>query len=374
VSLPLTSASAVYDGVSKEQYDTSRAARKRAERRAVQPLATRKNGETVRVGLIGLDTTHATAFTGILNDPNNPFHIPGARVVVAYPGGSSDMPISISRVGGFTDELRDNYGVQIVDAPESVAERSDLVFIIASDGRTHPGLLRSVASYGKPIFVDKPFAVSASDATEMFARASEAGIPIFASSAFRYADDLVNLLQSIRAAGERVRTCSVFYCLQVQETQGRYFWYGIHASEMLLAVMGKGVCEVEASTNGDQDTINVWHEDGRQSRLIGSQSDGTFRVGIETDKRRLEVDLGPSNPSLAARVLAAALDVLTEGKFPRLWAATTAGSVSGSRLDRAWNPDEQETLEVIGLLDAAQRSHAALGRTSIERPAVPTAS
>jgi len=371
IELPLASTSTVYGGVSREDYDARKCSRKTTEQAATRTVRNNMKGYAIRIGLIGLDTSHASTFTGILHNPDDPFHIPGARVVAAYAEGSPDMPISISRVAGFTNELRDTYGVRILETPEDVTEACDLVFILASDGRVHPALFRAVAGYGRPVFIDKPFAVSASDAQDMFTLAVDSGTRVFASSAFRYADDLVNALDSIRAAGERVKTCCVRYWLQIQETQGRYFWYGIHASEMLLAVMGKGVREVEVSNRGDQDTIDVWHEDGRQSSLIGSENDGAFHVSIETDKRMLEVDLGSSIASLGARVLAAALDVLTESKFPRLWAATAAGSVSGNRPGRAWDPDEQETLEVIGLLDAAQRSHASKEKATIERITVP---
>ena len=48
-------------------------------------------GADIKVGIIGTDTSHAPAFTRILNDPSNPDHIPGAKVVAAYPGGSPDM-------------------------------------------------------------------------------------------------------------------------------------------------------------------------------------------------------------------------------------------------------------------------------------------
>jgi predicted dehydrogenase len=366
VRIPLGPTSSVYGGVLKEDYDASKCSRGKIDRTVNRTVRSNGNGTVVRIGLVGLDTSHASSFTSILHNPDDPFHIPGARVVAAYPGGSPDMPISISRVAGFTSELRDIYGVRIMDAPEDVAETCDLVCILASDGRVHPALFRAVTQCNKSVFVDKPFAVSLDDAHQMFKQAAKTGTRIFASSAFRYADGLLNALNSIRAAGERVKTCCVRYWLQIQETQGRYFWYGIHASEMLLAVMGKGVREVEASHHGDQDTIVMWHEDGRQSSLIGSQNDGTFQVSIETDKRTLQVDLGPSIPSLAARVLAAALDVLTEGQFPQLWGATTAGSVSGERSGRAFDPDEQETLEVIGLLDAAQRSRASKKRATIQ--------
>jgi predicted dehydrogenase len=359
IGLPLDSTSIVYRGISKEDYDARKCSLKKPERTSIQTVRKTANDNVVRIGLIGLDTSHASAFASILHNPDDSFHIPGATVVAAYPGGSSDMPISISRVTGFANELRNTYGVRIMDAPEDVAEACDLVFILASDGRAHPALFRAVAGSGKPVFIDKPFAVSSSDAQNIFTLAAETSTRVFASSAFRYADGLVSALHSIQAAGERVKTCRVRYWLQIQETQGRYFWYGIHGAEMLRAIMGPGVREVEASTNTDQDSITVWHDDGRQSSIIGSRNDGTFHVTIETDKREIDVDLTSSMPSLSARVLWAALDVLTEGQFPRLWGATVAGSVSGPRPGRALDPDAEETLEVIHLLDAAQRSYAA---------------
>jgi predicted dehydrogenase len=338
VRIPLGPTSLVYGGVLKEDYDTRKCSRGKIDRTVNRTVKSNGKGTVVRIGLVGLDTSHASSFTSILHNPDDPFHIPGAKVVAAYPGGSPDMPISISRVAGFTSELRDMYGVRIMD---------------------------------RSVFVDKPFAVSLDDANHMLIQAARTGTRVFASSAFRYADGLVTALNSIRTSGERVKTCCVRYWLQIQETQGHYFWYGIHASEMLLAIMGKGVREVEVSEQADQDRIVIWHEDGRQSSLIGSQKDGTFQVSIETDRRKLEVDLGPSIPSLAARVLAAALDVLTEGQFPQLWGATTAGSVSGERPGRAFDPDEQETLEVIGVLDAAQRSRTSKRRFSIQQIAMP---
>jgi hypothetical protein len=39
--------------------------------------------EPLRLGLIGLDTSHVVEFTQILNDPTRPDHVPGARVVAA---------------------------------------------------------------------------------------------------------------------------------------------------------------------------------------------------------------------------------------------------------------------------------------------------
>ena len=44
----------------------------------------------LRIGIIGTDTSHVTAFTKLLNDKSDPDHLPGARVVAAFKGGSPD--------------------------------------------------------------------------------------------------------------------------------------------------------------------------------------------------------------------------------------------------------------------------------------------
>ena len=64
---------------------------------------------TIRIGLIGLDTSHAVAFTQLLNDPSRPDHVPGARVVAAFKGGSPDIEASATRIEKFTAELRDTW-------------------------------------------------------------------------------------------------------------------------------------------------------------------------------------------------------------------------------------------------------------------------
>ncbi len=52
----------------------------------------------VRVGIIGLDTSHVVAFTKIFNEASDPEHVPGFQVVAAYKGGSPDIKDSASRV------------------------------------------------------------------------------------------------------------------------------------------------------------------------------------------------------------------------------------------------------------------------------------
>src|SRR5689334_16647987 len=128
--------------------------------------------DPIRIGLLGLDMSHAPEFTRRINDPAHPEHVPGARVTAAWPGGSLDFELSHTRVEKFTAEVRDRYNVAILESPEAVAEHVDVILITAADGRAHRPLFDRIAPFGKPAFIEKPVATTTVDAAAIFARAA----------------------------------------------------------------------------------------------------------------------------------------------------------------------------------------------------------
>ena len=62
-----------------------------------QARQTTARTQEIKVGMIGLDTSHVTAFTKLLNDKSDLNHVPGARVVAAFKGGSPDVESSRPR-------------------------------------------------------------------------------------------------------------------------------------------------------------------------------------------------------------------------------------------------------------------------------------
>ena len=62
--------------------------------------------EVIKVGIIGLDTSHAPAFIGLLNsDDPKPEH-QGFRVVAAYPYGSKTIENSYKRIPEYTERAK----------------------------------------------------------------------------------------------------------------------------------------------------------------------------------------------------------------------------------------------------------------------------
>jgi len=133
----------------------------------------------IRLGMIGLDTSHVTAFTKIINDPKNKT---GCRVVAAYPGGSPDIPASADRLEMFTNRMRDHFKVEIVSSIEELCQKVDGVLIESVDGRPHLKQARLVIAAGKPVFIDKPMAVSLADVMEIFQLAKENNVSCWSSS------------------------------------------------------------------------------------------------------------------------------------------------------------------------------------------------
>ncbi len=211
----------------------------------------------IRLGLIGLDTSHVTAFTETLNNPKAKDHVPGARVVAAFKGGSADIPSSIDRVEGYTTTLRDKYGVKIYDTIQEVCANVDAVLIEAVDGRPHLEQARIVIAAKKPLYIDKPVAGTLRDALEIYRLAEAAGVPIFSSSSLRYA----KTSQAVRGGNiGKVLSAETTSPASLDSHHPDLFWYGVHGCESLFTVMGIGCETVERrkTAEGKIEVVGQW--------------------------------------------------------------------------------------------------------------------
>src|SRR5207302_1844254 len=213
--------------------------------------------DELRIGLIGLDTSHVTAFSALLNDPKAPNHVSGAKVVAAFKGGSPDIESSWSRVDGYTKELREKYSVSLFDNLEELCRHVDAVMLESVDGRPHLEQARPVIKARKRLYIDKPMAGSLKDVIEIFRLAKEAGVPVFSSSSLRYGKNT----QAVRngSVGKVLRAETWSPC-PLEKTHHDLFWYGVHGVESLFAVMGTGCESVKrgATADGRIEVTGTW--------------------------------------------------------------------------------------------------------------------
>ncbi|WP_251552216.1 Gfo/Idh/MocA family protein [Neobacillus muris] len=268
--------------------------------------------ETINIGMIGLDTSHAAAFTKLLNDPANPFRVKGGRVVMACPAGSADFALSRSRIEGITKEV-EQYDVQIADTLEEVAERCDAILLESVDGRDHLEQVSRLISFKKPIFIDKPLCLCSVDAAQIAALSERFQTPIMSCSALRFAESLQRAL-AIKDKG-RMIGADCFGPMEMVDVETGYFWYGIHTIEMLYTILGRGALDVMAIFHQDSDLIVSKWGDGRIGTARGNRSGNDhFGAVIHFEKGNEYVSIHSSAKPFYASLLEEILRFLRNGK------------------------------------------------------------
>src|SRR5262245_40633838 len=188
----------------------------------------------IKIGMIGLDTSHVPAMTELINNPENKKHVPGGKVIAAFKGGSPDLASSATRVDGYTKTLQEKYGAEIVPTIEALCEKVDAVMLMSVDGRPHLEQARPVIKAKKPLFIDKPVAGSLRDAIEIYRLAKEANVPVFSSSSYRFYDSMIQLKTNDVGT---VRGAISYGPSHLEPHHPDFFWYGVHAAEALYTVM-----------------------------------------------------------------------------------------------------------------------------------------
>jgi len=216
----------------------------------------------LRLGIVDFDTSHCSLFTKVLNPASAGAE--GARIVMGWPGSSRIGP---ERIPGYVDELK-GHGVQIVGAPEEMIGQIDGVLILSNEGGMHLERARPFLEAGIPAFVDKPFAGSTAQAQELAELGARLNVPLFSSSALRFADEVARAAGP-RGEGRRVLGVDAYGPGPEHAANPGLFHYGIHAVEMLYTLMGPG-CESVTRVHAEgADVVTGKWKDGRVGTMRG---------------------------------------------------------------------------------------------------------
>lgn len=231
---------------------------------------------TIKVGMIGLDTSHCLAFTKVLNNADDPKHVPGCLVTLVYPKGSPDIESSTRRVPQYTKDIQ-ALGVEVTHDLDSMIGQVDAVLLETNDGRPHLEQIIPVLKAGKPCFIDKPIAGSLADCIAIFTLAEHYNTPVFSASSLRYGDNT----QAVRSGAiGKVSGCDTYSPCSLEKTHPDLFWYGIHGVESLFTVMGPNLQSVtRTQTDAFDQVTGVW-EDGRIGTFRGIRSGASGYGGI----------------------------------------------------------------------------------------------
>lgn len=289
----------------------------------------------IKVGIIGTDTSHVIAFTKILNNPQNPDHIPGAKIVAAFKGGSQDIESSRTRVDKYAEELQRDWKVEIVPDIATLLKKVDAVLLESVDGRTHLEQAKVVIAAGKPLFIDKPLSARLEDAIEIARLAKSKGVKWFSSSSLRWGKSLGPLAQP------GLKGAIVWGPGPLEEHHYLELgWYGIHAAEMLFTLLGQGCETVTRTYAAEQDEVTCRWKDGKIGTMRAIRPYSDFgAVVIQKDNKILQ---SPAKFEYSYVPMVKEIVKFFETGVPPV--------------------NEAETLEIFAFLDAAQKSREQGGK------------
>jgi predicted dehydrogenase len=277
----------------------------------------------LRIGMVAVNTPHAPIYARLLWDPDAPGAAaePQARITTIW----DDDP---DRAAAYAREHR----TEVVATPEAMVGVVDAVMIIEKDQRRHAAQAIPFLRAGVPVFINKPLADDMADARAILDAARATGTPMFSSSALRFDPDVAKVKAQLAESGPARVAVSVGY--------RELLYYGVHATEIAVTVLGTGVEWVENRGVGDRDLIQAQYADGTTALILILRDAVTlFELtvyGAHGREYASIVDKG-TNPAFSNH-LGAFLRMVRTGEVP---------------------VPPEETLEVMRILCAARESAAA---------------
>lgn len=284
----------------------------------------------IKIGMVGLDTSHSIAFTKCLQAPDcaPEQHVDGARVVACM---RFETPFQSKEGLDERQKQLEAWGVKVTESFDEAIANCDAIMLEINDPAFHVEYFTKCTELGKPIFLDKPMADNTANAKLIAKLAKDAKLRVFSASSLRFVPALV---AAIEAVGEP-KYVSTYGPLGKAPAGSSIVWYGVHAFEMLERAMGRGAKSVFARKDSVGVVAIVDYGEGK--RGVVELTEGAYAYGgsVRGDKKAV--------PFTAENALLYPLELNEVVRF-------FAGAEPPVTLDDA--------LEVTAMLDAAERSVA----------------
>ena len=213
----------------------------------------------IKVAIIGLDTSHSTAFPGLMVDPetNPDFKIDSLQPTRCL---RFDTPFQSPEGLDKRQAYLEKIGVEVGTDFDWAVEGCDAIMLEINDPALHLEYFEKCATLGKPIFLDKPFADNWENTLKIVEIAKKNNVRYFTSSSLRFDADFS---AAVKEWG-KVNSATIWGPVGKAPAGSSVIWYGCHTVEMLETVMGRGAVAVSATEDRDGYVFHVIYGDGRR--------------------------------------------------------------------------------------------------------------
>ncbi len=318
----------------------------------------------VRVGILGFDNYQGLAFAQLFNNPKAEGDLLGVKVTAVYPVECPDYPESAALTQRWIDScarwgsgdnkvLKEYHPVAMVKSVEELLKNVDAVMICSLDGRMHLKQAEPVLKAGKRLFLTRPLAASLADARAIFKLAEQTGTPMFSSSQHRYSPGFSGMRNHAEVG--QVLGCDVYGGFDIKGPAADEYIRPLHSLETIYAIMGPGVVSVSRTSTETAESFTLVWKDGRLGTYRGIKSGAVkYSATVFGDK-------GVSTAGIYGHGVPVQGVVPTKDKY--MGYEGIAIEIAKFFKGGPAPVTSSETIELFGVLEAAQQSRSKGGAT-----------
>ena len=268
-----------------------------------------------RIGIVGSDSSHASAFSALINKPDSETRsllFPDCTVSGIY---GEDLVK--------TKEIADKNSIPFVaENPEELIDKVDAVMVVLRHGDLHKEYAMPFIKRGIPTWIDKPFTLKEEDALELIEAAKERKTLLTGGSTCRHAPEIKKAREE-RINGSKignVKNGFLSFITDFNSPYGGAAFYGVHLLEMALEIFGDEILKISAVRSKGAMTVVLTYESceatlsfqediaGCPLLLVGDQGlyydqvnmSEVYRHGVESFITMLRTGVAPTPPERLA--------------------------------------------------------------------------
>lgn len=286
----------------------------------------------IRIGILGADSSHASAFSKLCNFPEadtGSYHFPEVRVTAIY-GEDMKQAKEVALACNISE---------VVTLPDELFSKVDGVMVLFRDGNVHLSYALPFIESGIPVWIDKPVTVTLKDSDLLLEAAAKSSSLITGGSTCKYNKEVLELKKMIdRGDFGQILSGYLNFPCDINSPYNGIFFYAPHMVEMMFAIFGYEIHSIICIRHKDTirciakyeefsiilDFTNHVHQSfcmihGNKKSHVGEikVNTSTYKAGLEqfiTMLKTKNMPLPLSNLTAVTKVLTAINDSMPEGK------------------------------------------------------------
>jgi predicted dehydrogenase len=263
----------------------------------------------IKIGMIGLDTSHSIEFTRRLQAPDcDPAQlVAGARVATCL---RFETPFQDAAGLDARQAQMEAWGVRVTEELGEAVSGCDALMLEINDPARHLEYVQACAGLGLPIFLDKPMADTLEAAVSIAGIARARGLRLWTASSLRFADALLDACDAV----PRPDVAVVHGPLGIAPAGSSVVWYGVHACEMLQRAMGRGLARVTYHSDPQGRVMVAEYADGRRGVVM--LTEGMYHYGGRLMSKQASVAFDVDAGTIYTRQLGQVVRFFSGGPAP----------------------------------------------------------